>query len=64
MVITGSDTSTLEERETKRQTSFTFEVESEIVISGRCQIYVHPESKAVCVVLSIGKEKEDKKAKE
>jgi len=53
VVILGSAVGTVQEQETGRQVTITFEVESELVISGRCSIYVQPESKAVCVVLSV-----------
>jgi len=61
--IIGSATGTLEEEGTEegataRRTTFTCEVGSELIMSGRCSINMQPESKAVCVVLTIGKDKE------
>jgi hypothetical protein len=58
VVVTGSAVGSLEERATRRGTTFIFEIESELVISGGCSIYLQPDTKAVCVVLSIGRDKE------
>ena len=56
--IRGSATATLEEKGTARRTTFEFEVKSEFILSGQCFMDMEPESMAVCVVLSIGKNKE------
>lgn len=59
--IIGSATGTLDEGATtgtSRHTSFTCEVRSELVMSGRCSITTDVESKAVYVVLILGKDKE------
>jgi len=60
IVIIGPATGTLMEGDgaTARQTTFTCEVGLELVISGRCSIKMEPKSKAVCVVLTMGKDKE------
>lgn len=58
VIVTGSANGSLEERATGQRIPFTFETESELVISGRCSIHLPPQSKAVCVVLSIGRDKE------
>ncbi|KAH6664049.1 hypothetical protein B0J14DRAFT_608330 [Halenospora varia] len=57
VVVIGSDTATLVEQGAGRQTTFSFKVDSELVISGQCLVYMQPANKAVCVVLSIGKDK-------
>ncbi|OBT82440.1 hypothetical protein VE02_08925 [Pseudogymnoascus sp. 03VT05] len=57
-VLTASVNGSLKERATGQRIPFTFETESELVISGRCSIHLQPQSKAVCVVLSIGRDKE------
>ena len=54
--VIGSATGTL--KEGTRQTTFTCEVGSELVMSGRCSIEIQPESISICVVLTIGKDKE------
>jgi hypothetical protein len=56
--IIGSATGIFEEGATGRKTTFTCEVESELVMSGRCSIEMEPSTKAVCVVLMVGKDKE------
>jgi hypothetical protein len=57
-VIIGPATATLEEQGTGRRTTFEFKVGSEFILSGQCSMEMQPESKAVCVVLSIGRNKE------
>jgi hypothetical protein len=57
VAIIGSAEGKLEEQTTRRQTTVTFDVKSELFISGRCAIHVQPKSMVVCVVLSIGKDK-------
>jgi hypothetical protein len=57
VAILGSAEGRLEEQTRRRQTTVTFDVKSKLFISGRCVIYVQPESMVVCVVLSIGKDK-------
>ncbi|ESZ90918.1 hypothetical protein SBOR_8690 [Sclerotinia borealis F-4128] len=61
VVIIGSGTGMLEEEATGRRTSITMDANSELVISGRCSLYLEPGSKAVCVVMSIGKDKDKDK---
>ena len=58
VVIAGSPEATLHDPETGRQTKFGFEVGSELIIAGRCSIWVGLQSKIVCVVLCIGRDKE------
>jgi len=57
VAILGSDEGSIEEQTTRQQKTVTFDVKSNLFISGRCAIYVQPESMVVCVVLSIGKDK-------
>jgi hypothetical protein len=56
-IVVGSDAAVLEEQGTGRRTTFSFQADSELVISGRCSIKMQPANKVVCVVLSIGKDK-------
>lgn len=56
--IIGSAIGVLEEEATRRKTTFTCDVGSELVMSGRCSIEMQPKSKVVCVVLTMGKDKE------
>jgi len=63
--IIGSATGTLKERATVpeeeatvRKTTFICEVGSELVVGGRCSIAMEQESEVVCVVLTMGKDKE------
>jgi len=58
VVIIGPATATLEEQGTARRTTFDFELGSEFILSGQCFMDLKPESKVVCVVLSIGRNKE------
>jgi len=58
IVIDGSAEATVHEPTTKRQSTFTFKTDSEFIIAGRCSIWVQAQSKVVCVVLCIGRDKE------
>jgi len=58
VTVVGPSGATLYESETKRQMEFTFETNSMFIISGKCSIYIPPESKVVCVVLCMGRDKE------
>jgi hypothetical protein len=57
VVIIGHAAATLEEQGTARRTTFDFKVGSEFILSGQCSMEMQPESKAVCVVLSVGRNK-------
>jgi len=58
VIITGPAEATVNEPATSRQTTFMFEVGSELIIAGRCSIRVEPQSKVVCVALCIGRDKD------
>jgi hypothetical protein len=58
IAISGSAEATLLEPDTQRQTALTFQIRSEFIIAGRCAIYFPPQSKVVCVVLCVGRDKE------
>lgn len=56
-VISGSGVATIHDPTTQRQTTFEFKKGFEFIITGRCAIWLEQQSKVVCVVLCIGKEK-------
>lgn len=55
VVISGSAAGTLYDYTSQRQMAITLETKSELLIAGRCAMWVGPQSKVVCVVLCIGK---------
>lgn len=57
VAIIGSAEATVEERETERRATLTFTTNSELVITGRCSMWIPPDSKVVCVVLCVAKDK-------
>ncbi|KAF7877558.1 hypothetical protein EAF04_001233 [Stromatinia cepivora] len=58
VIIVGSAVGIIEEQVSGRRTTITFDTKFGLIISGQCLLYMKAESKAVCVVLSIGKDKE------
>jgi len=60
VAISGSPVPTVQEQKGskgERQTTLTFSTNSEVMISGRCSMWIPDETKVVCVVLCIGKDK-------
>lgn len=59
--IVGSGEATLEETvledKSSRSTTFKFQTGSELLITGRCSIWLPAQSKILCVVLCTGKDK-------
>jgi hypothetical protein len=58
VVIIGPATAILEKQGTARRITFEFKVGLEFILSGQYSMDIQPESKAVCVVLSIERNKE------
>ncbi len=57
IAIMGSDEVTIEEWKTARQTTFKFTNASELIMTGRCSMWIPAENKVVCVVLCVGRDK-------
>jgi hypothetical protein len=55
VVISGSAKGYLYDYTTQQQKTITLETKSELLIAGRCAIWVGPQSKVVCVVMCIGR---------
>jgi len=54
VVISGSAEATLYDYTTERNTMVVLEPKTEVIIAGRCSMWLAPQSKVVCVVLCLG----------
>lgn len=51
---------TIEQRKSRRRTTFTFTSSSEVMIAGDCQIWIPGECKVVCALLGIKIQEKEK----
>jgi len=58
VAISSSIEATIQEERTERRTTFVVTTNSELIITGRCSMWIPPKSKIVCVVFCVAKDKE------